>query len=41
MLHNNHTSISTDKLPSESELPQVSNCAADGVACKQFNPDLK
>lgn len=27
-------------LPSENELPQVPNCAADGLGCKQFNPDL-
>jgi len=38
---NSDTSISTDKLPTESELPQVPNCAADGPGCKQFNPDLK
>jgi len=27
-------------LPTENELPQVPNCAADGPECKQFNPDL-
>jgi len=41
MLHNNNIPVNTDKLPTEAKLPQVPNCAADGVACKQFNPDLK
>jgi len=27
-------------LPTESELPQVPNCAADGPGCQQFNPNL-
>jgi len=38
---NSHTPVNTDTLPTESELPQVPNCAADGPGCKQFNPDLK
>jgi len=38
---NSHTPKNTEKPPSESELVQVPNCAADGPGCKQFNPDLK
>ena len=38
---NNNTPVNTDRLPTESELPQIPNCAADGPGCKQFNPDLK
>ena len=27
-------------LPTESQLAQVPNCAADGEGCQQFNPNL-
>jgi len=38
---NSNTPVNTDRLPTESELPKIPNCAADGPGCKQFNPDLK
>ncbi len=36
---NSNSPENTEKPPSESELVQVPNCAADGTGCKQFNPN--
>jgi len=37
---NANNEIKHETPPTEDQLPQIPNCAADGPGCKQFNPAL-
>ena len=37
---NSNSPKNNEQLPTENQLPQVPNCAADGEGCQQFNPNL-